>query len=128
MSKHPHAELMAQYAQDAMETDKPWERWQYKNDVMHDWHDCYFPIDWVDCVQYRRKPKPYEPTLLDQALELEIEAAESRINYMKSKYMPAIGTRFATDQKINDWITELDWRKSQRTTAMIEHLKQQGKL
>lgn len=26
--KHVHAELMAEYAKDAMETDKPWERWQ----------------------------------------------------------------------------------------------------
>lgn len=30
--KHPHAELMKQYAEDAMETDKPWERWEYSCD------------------------------------------------------------------------------------------------
>ena len=28
MAKHIHADLMLQYAQDAMETDKPWERWE----------------------------------------------------------------------------------------------------
>ena len=26
--KHRHAELMKIYAEDAMETEKPWERWQ----------------------------------------------------------------------------------------------------
>lgn len=31
MTKHIHAELMAEYAKDAMETDKPWERWECFN-------------------------------------------------------------------------------------------------
>ena len=30
MTAHKHANLMLQYAQDAMETDKPWERWEVK--------------------------------------------------------------------------------------------------
>ena len=29
---HKHAALMMQYAQDAMETENPWERWQFKDD------------------------------------------------------------------------------------------------
>jgi hypothetical protein len=28
---HKHAKLMALYAEDAAETDKPWERWEYNN-------------------------------------------------------------------------------------------------
>lgn len=28
--KHKHAEAMMEYAKDAMETDKPWERWEYQ--------------------------------------------------------------------------------------------------
>ena len=30
MTAHVHAALMLQYAKDAMETDKPWERWEVK--------------------------------------------------------------------------------------------------
>lgn len=116
--KHIHAELMAQYAQDAMETDKPWERWEYKNAVMHDWYDCGYPINWIVCVQYRRKQKPYEPTLLDQALELEIEAAKLR---MKS-YAPS-----SSNLGIANWEWHVKNLESRREPAMIEHLKQKGK-
>ena len=28
--KHKHADLMLQYAEDAMETDRPWERWEWR--------------------------------------------------------------------------------------------------
>ena len=38
MTAHKHADLMLQYAQDAAETDKPWERWEVN--------------------EYRRKPQP----------------------------------------------------------------------
>lgn len=54
---HKHAALMAQYAQDAAETDKPWERWEFRP---------YGPENWIkgtsdfcfysDC-EYRRKPR-----------------------------------------------------------------------
>ena len=56
MTKHPHAELMVQYAQDALETDKPWKRWQQKekNSV---WMDCYGSIQWFPDVKYRRRPE-----------------------------------------------------------------------
>lgn len=65
MPAHIHAELMAQYAQDAMETDRPWERWQVRQLVStqgerkyHEWCDCArvdmtFPLDF----EYRRKPR-----------------------------------------------------------------------
>lgn len=60
--KHPHAELMAQYAQDALETDTPWERWEVRQVAKgcepSDWRPCMprdmlFPCDF----EYRRKPK-----------------------------------------------------------------------
>lgn len=63
MSKHPHAELMAQYAQDALETDTPWERWEVRQVAKgcepSDWRPCMprdmlFPRDF----EYRRKPEP----------------------------------------------------------------------
>lgn len=118
MKRHIHAELMMQYAQDAMETDKPWERWEFYGSLSEGWMSveaAISPVWWPD-VQYRRKPKPYEPTLLDQALELEIEAMRMRrINYNADQ--PAYVELY---QRL------LNQYKSQRSPAMIEHLKSQG--
>ena len=55
--KHKHAELMMQYAQDAMETPYPWERWEMYGKVSCSWlplGECFF---WRPENQYRRKPK-----------------------------------------------------------------------
>ena len=57
MPKHPHAELMALYAQDAMETDQPWERWEIRGCGGDPWVDCARPIAWSHDLQYRRKPR-----------------------------------------------------------------------
>jgi hypothetical protein len=55
MKAHIHAELMMQYAKDAMETDKPWERWEYKSDSPH-WLTCHsITPSWFESVKYRRK-------------------------------------------------------------------------
>ena len=65
--KHKHAELMMQYAQDAMETDKPWERWQYnsnKDDFGFISCDKY-TMAFYDDYEYRRKPKMVSVTLMD---------------------------------------------------------------
>lgn len=55
---HVHAELMAQYAEDAKTTDEPWELWQikdkYKDDV---WICCLRHPIWATHLEYRRKPK-----------------------------------------------------------------------
>ena len=65
--KHKHAELMMQYAQDAMETDKPWERWQYnsnKDDFGFISCDKY-TMAFYDDYEYRRKPKMISVTLMN---------------------------------------------------------------
>lgn len=61
MSKgHVHAELMAQYAQDALETASPWQRWQSRGkEAGHDnmpWRDMRGHPKWEDHRDYRRKP------------------------------------------------------------------------
>jgi hypothetical protein len=58
MAAHIHAELMRLFAEDAMETDTPWERWQMKTDK-GDWIDYEMPYspNWNLSVEYRRKPK-----------------------------------------------------------------------
>ena len=61
--KHKHAELMMQYAQDAMETDKPWERWEvFIKDSWLDLGECFF---FAKEEEYRRKPKMISVTLMD---------------------------------------------------------------
>ena len=62
--KHKHAELMMQYAQDAMETSEPWELWEMKLPANKTWSNCtdgdmYFPF----MFDYRRKPKMISVTL-----------------------------------------------------------------
>lgn len=53
---HNHAHLMAQYAEDAKTTDKPWELWQFKG-TDGSWMSPTANLFWVACTEYRRKPK-----------------------------------------------------------------------
>lgn len=53
---HAHAENMAQYAEDAKTTDKPWELWQIKV-VSGEWHDLTGNPSFATHLGYRRKPK-----------------------------------------------------------------------
>lgn len=62
MTAHKHAALMLQYAQDAAETDRPWERWEAS--TIYDggiWIPCEegYTMWHRDC-KYRRKPQPLE--------------------------------------------------------------------
>jgi hypothetical protein len=55
---HKHWKEIAQYAQDAAETEKPWKRWQYRlNDA--NWTTFTKTDQFEDIVgiEYRRKPK-----------------------------------------------------------------------
>ena len=56
MTAHKHAALMLQYAKDAMETDKPWERWEMSDDG-EQWYPCSNPPVWEVNMKYRRKPQ-----------------------------------------------------------------------
>ena len=48
---------MIAYGQDAIETDKPWERWQFKNEYTGDWASLTDHPSWSDSTEYRRKPR-----------------------------------------------------------------------
>lgn len=56
MTAHKHAALMLQYAQDAAETDRPWERWEVKVNN-GEWCELNGNPNWVDDWGYRRKPQ-----------------------------------------------------------------------
>lgn len=62
---------MLLYAQDAMETDKPWERWEIM-DALHlgpNWHQCSTHPKWWDDREYRRKPEPEPMVIYMQMLD-----------------------------------------------------------
>ena len=54
MTAHKHAALMMQYAEDALETERPWERWQW--DGPWGWERCKYWVTWEIYYNYRRKP------------------------------------------------------------------------
>lgn len=55
MAAHIHAKLMMQYAKDAMETDRPWERWEFTQGGA--WRPCENNPGWFADENYRRKPE-----------------------------------------------------------------------
>ena len=55
MTAHKHAALMLQYAKDAMETDRPWERWEVA--APNEWKGCEISPSWSEDHNYRRKPQ-----------------------------------------------------------------------
>ena len=82
--KHKHAELMMQYAQDAMETDKPWERWQYQTEPMQEgdvWKNCFPNPSFDGIYKYRRKPKMLSVTLANGEVVSWPEPQHTELEY-----------------------------------------------
>jgi len=57
MTKHIHADLMMQYAKDAMESETPWDNWEIFDIVLNIWINLYCTPSWFEDVKYRRKQK-----------------------------------------------------------------------
>ena len=57
MTAHIHAKQMADYSEDALKTDRPWELWEFisKNDALIIWHILYDHPSWSVNEKYRRK-------------------------------------------------------------------------
>ena len=53
---HTHAAAMAEYAKDALEIDKPWERWEFSK-TGRDYDSLHEHPSWNPDIKYRRKPK-----------------------------------------------------------------------
>ena len=51
--KHPHAELMKLYAEDAMTSETPWKLWEYRQ-PNGNWSQCAVNPSWVEHIYYRR--------------------------------------------------------------------------
>ena len=85
--KHKHAELMMAYAQDAMETDKPWERWEYFDKISGTWTAfARGNPAWYDDELYRRKGR----TITINGHEIP-EPVRQILPYEATYYVPDIG-------------------------------------
>ena len=84
--KHKHAELMMQYAQDAMETDKPWELWEYSHSSSNGWRNLDKMPSWCIANEYRRKPKMISVTLMDGEVVSWPEPHKGEISYGADYY------------------------------------------
>ena len=87
-----HAELMAQYAEDAKQHNKPWELWQH--DVSGTWVDCVSHPNWCSNTQYRRKPRTI------QLGDYEVpEPCRVELEYGQEYFVPLMttsGAKFCT--------------------------------
>lgn len=55
MNKHPHAELMKQYAEDAMKSKEPWDLWLTRKNGDCNWVRCASNPVWSECYEYKRR-------------------------------------------------------------------------
>ena len=56
-TKHVHADLMLEYAKEAMQSDTPWDAFEYKEKEDTEWQPCNMQIAWFKSTEYRKKPK-----------------------------------------------------------------------
>ena len=82
---HIHADLMAQYAEDAKQYDKPWELWQFNDGDT--WAGCSTHPRWVPDFTYRRKPR----TVLVGDIEVP-ETCKVELEYGQEYFVPDVTT------------------------------------
>ena len=80
---HIHAELMAQYAEDAKQYDEPWELWQHGDNGV--WTRCTCHPGWFTDHYYRRKPRTV------QISDFEVpEPCKVALEYGQDYYVPSL--------------------------------------
>ena len=103
---HVHQKLMAQYAEIAKTTDKPWKDWQIKT-VQGTWKDIGFQFIFDENLTYRLKPK----TKLVNGVEIP------DISFIpengQSHIVPAVNINFCQNRVAN--------LESEQTAFFINH-------
>ena len=80
--KHKHAELMMQYAQDSMETDKAWELWEMRLPANKTWSNCTDgDMHFSSMFEYRRKQKMLAVTLASGEVVSWPEPQRTKLEY-----------------------------------------------
>ena len=58
VTRHPHADLMRQYAEDAAQTEEPWKLWEGRPADGPHWATMVFHPGWNTAYLYRRRSEP----------------------------------------------------------------------
>lgn len=106
MAAHPHAELMALYAKDAAETDKPWERWECFDPSLKDWRSLGSHPTWALTIEYRRKPeRPWYRVALLKTSSGEIYTATADAPFQGRGYLDS-ETTIERHPNFVKWLTD----------------------
>ena len=90
--KHKHAELMALYAEDAMETSEPLELWEMRLPANKTWSNCTDgDMHFSSIFEYRRKPKMLSVTLMDGEVVSWPEPHRTELEYGDVYYYVDVG-------------------------------------
>ena len=128
--KHKHAELMMQYAQDAMETPRPWERWEVYSKVTGTWIPLSRGegLSFISEHQYRRRPKMLSVTLADGEVVSWPEPHRTELEYGDSYfYVDVDGSvigegwdciAWDNDALANGWVHLTEEAAKQHATAL----------
>lgn len=97
---HPHATLIAQYAEDAAYTDEPWQLWEYRPADSPRWATMVTHPGWNTAYLYRRRSEPLPtPTRVVNGFTVpapEVEAPPFATTYwVADTYGEAWATRMA---------------------------------
>ena len=93
MKPHKHWRLMRDYAHDAAETEKPWERWEYRDGGA--WYSHSLNPQWHTETEYRRKPR----VILINGIEVPEPMREK----------PEIGDIYYVPQVRYTFVEQLKW-------------------
>ena len=89
---------MLAYAQDAMETEKPWERWEWFNEYDQEWETLALNPKWGLNAQYRRKPR----TININGFEVP-EPVREPLERWTAYYMPCIQPYLVEVANSSEW-------------------------
>ena len=96
---HKHANAMMDYAIDAGDSDKPWERWEYNAGSDVGWDACTKHPEWVTTHEYRRKPNQEQ---------LDVEA------FNKWRVYEDYSFSCAAEISWKAWTAALAWERSKK--------------
>ena len=97
--KHKHADLMAAYAADAQNTDKPWELWEINTERPANWRTLSACPMWLEGNQYRRKPNPTPiPYTVSCVMPIKAISPEEAAWQMRELLASGLGLIVVTDE------------------------------
>lgn len=101
MTAHIHAQAMADYSEDALKTDRPWELWEFRYKSSDVWYCFSKHPEWHVNFIYRRK---------------------QNINLESTKKITAFKLLKQIDEKAANWIKENGLKKDLNKTKDLSRL------